>query len=458
MLPLISLVAFRRVSRDCLAFLEAHPSQLVPVSLDLSPFHKRIDDDTLISILVTWVLPGLKSSYEAGADGTSCSSATVAPSPPLSANFHSAALRAPGRSEAPRRPLGLSLRNCWSLTNRGIATLGPALPHLRFLDIQGCWDASGPGLASLRNAPGLRSIDLSNCRKIDTAAILALMAGCPNIEDIRLGYCKGLTGDIFAGGRATWCRVKRLNLQRCTGIWDAGFAHWAPAVPSPAPALADVGGEEDAGAPEADAEAEAEMEVFAPGGNPPREEPWAMEDFLTDASITSIAASCSNLRRFSLSFCCALTEAAAGVLANGMPNLTALDLSFCGMAVSDSSLRKLARGLRKLEALGLRGCNRVTEAGLSAVVLSAEEGAAQPPPPPGAAAPDEPEAAAAAAPEQKQRYHFLSLRSLNASQCKDVSPAALSRMAAASRGRWSVTTRPIVDLQQPVAFYGDGSR
>lgn len=68
------------------------------------------------------------------------------------------------------------------------------------------------------------------------------------------------------------------------------------------------------------------------------------------------------------SFCCALSDVATEVLSLGCQKLTSLNLSFCGSAVSDSSLRSIGLHLLDLQKLSVRGCVRVTEVGVDAVV------------------------------------------------------------------------------------------
>jgi F-box/leucine-rich repeat protein 7 len=68
------------------------------------------------------------------------------------------------------------------------------------------------------------------------------------------------------------------------------------------------------------------------------------------------------------SFCCALSDTATEVLSLGCPLLQSLKLSFCGSAVSDSSLRSIGLHLLELEELSVRGCVRVTGVGVEAVV------------------------------------------------------------------------------------------
>lgn len=56
------------------------------------------------------------------------------------------------------------------------------------------------------------------------------------------------------------------------------------------------------------------------------------------------------------------------MLALGCPQLTHLNLSFCGLAVSDLSLRSIGLHLLLLEELSVRGCVRVTGMGVESVV------------------------------------------------------------------------------------------
>ena len=55
------------------------------------------------------------------------------------------------------------------------------------------------------------------------------------------------------------------------------------------------------------------------------------------------------------------------MLALGCPHLRKLNLSFCGSAVSDSSLRSIGLHLLELNELSVRGCVRVTGIGVEAI-------------------------------------------------------------------------------------------
>ncbi|TKA75426.1 hypothetical protein B0A49_05039 [Cryomyces minteri] len=66
-------------------------------------------------------------------------------------------------------------------------------------------------------------------------------------------------------------------------------------------------------------------------------------------------------------------DTATEVLSLGCPNLTHLNVAFCGSAVSDSSLRSIGLHLLELKQLSVRGCVRVTGTGVEAVVDGCRE-------------------------------------------------------------------------------------
>jgi len=90
--------------------------------------------------------------------------------------------------------------------------------------------------------------------------------------------------------------------------------------------------------------------------------------YLTHNAVVYLSGCAKGLRELDLSFCCALSDTATEVLALGCPHLTHLNMSFCGSAVSDSSLRSISLHLTNLEVLSVRGCVRVTGVGVEAVV------------------------------------------------------------------------------------------
>ncbi|KAJ3176056.1 hypothetical protein HDU87_005573 [Geranomyces variabilis] len=325
----------------------------------------------------------------------------------------------------------LSLRNCWTVTDKGLASIAHyAGRGLETLCLASVWDVTDGGIGSMaRMCQQLRNIDLSNCRKLSDAGVLGVLDACPALEIISTSYCKILSDGVLAHPR--WRTVRRLNLQRCTGIRDKGFGAWVATTSEASPAAAaaaaagvvseavmtdafavaasedaevptkpsrttdaewhlmDVDGDEDGsqdpddfgstqsagnesvfGSPTAIVP-RAPLKTTAPVAAPAPPAGFDLEElilsdcsFLTDVTVAAVAASCHKLQYLSLSFCCALTETFADELCRGCPQLRALDMSFCGTAVTDANLLVLARGLPRLERLSIRGCVQVTEQGI----------------------------------------------------------------------------------------------
>jgi F-box/leucine-rich repeat protein 7 len=128
-------------------------------------------------------------------------------------------------------------------------------------------------------------------------------------------------------------RLQSLSLTRCTSITDAGFQAWAPFNFAKLThlCLADC-------------------------------------TYLSDNAIVALVNAAKNLTHLDLSFCCALTDTSTEVVALGLPRLRELRLAFCGSAVSDGSLGCIALHLNDLEGLSVRGCVRVTGAGVENVL------------------------------------------------------------------------------------------
>ncbi|KAK5197894.1 hypothetical protein LTR99_009311 [Exophiala xenobiotica] len=275
------------------------------------------------------------------------------------------------------RPRFIDVSNCFHVTDEGFG----ALVNMCGANVQGwrmksVWDVTAPAILEMANkARGLKQVDLSNCRKVSDTLLARIVGwvvqaqsqipsqrnklnaqrpvlntklntpvqqpapgtviGCPQLSSITLSYCKHITDRTMAH-IATHAsqRIESMDLTRCTTITDAGFQFW---------------------------------------GNVKFErlKRLCLADctYLSDQSIVWLVNGAgSGLRQLDLSFCCALSDTATEVLALGCPNLTHLNLSFCGSAVSDPSLRSIGLHLSALKELAVRGCVRVTGLGVQSVV------------------------------------------------------------------------------------------
>ncbi|EGW31910.1 uncharacterized protein SPAPADRAFT_139644 [Spathaspora passalidarum NRRL Y-27907] len=246
------------------------------------------------------------------------------------------------------RPNVIDISNCFHITDEGFSYMineigmGGKITTIR---MKSNWEISGMAIMDL-SVPSvgqhLQELDLSNCRKVRDNVIERLLGweepdeevGCKNLKILNLGYCKHLTDATMNHiAQQAHERLESLDLTRCTTITDLGFEYW-------------------------------QYKPF------PNLKKLSLKDctYLSDKAIYAIVNSAKNLEILNLNFCCNLTDISIEILSIGCPNLRELDCSFCGSAISDSSLVTISMNLQKLEKLVLKGCVRVTRAGIDALL------------------------------------------------------------------------------------------
>lgn len=283
------------------------------------------------------------------------------------------------------RPRNIDLSNCFHVTDEGFRALTEACGDVaRVWKMKSVWDVTaGAVLALVDRAKGLEEIDLSNCRKVGDALLARVVGwvvpetkpgmqpppppyplngkrshgkkgsssilpghesqslpppgtviGAPKLKRLTLSYCKHVQDRSMAHIAVHAAdRIESLDLTRCTSISDAGFHSWG---------------------------------VYEFRNL--RKLVLADCTYLSDQAIVGVVGGCRGLRELDLSFCCALSDTATEVLSLGLPSLRRLDMAFCGSAVSDNSLRCIGLHLLELRHLSVRGCVRVTGAGVESVV------------------------------------------------------------------------------------------
>lgn len=261
------------------------------------------------------------------------------------------------------RPEHINISNCFHVTNKGFSYLVNEIGmagQIKTFKMRCLWEVSAMAIMDLTSPSVgryLEEVDFSNCRKVEDIVVERLIgwtgdhgnssgpllssegvyhadAGSRNLKVLNLGYCKHLTDNImYHISLHANQSLESLDLTRCTTISDAGFQYWA-------------------------------QRSF------PNLKKLSLKDctFLTDQAIISIASAVPSLEILDLNFCCALLDVAVEALCLGCPKLRELDLSFCGSAVSDSSLVAISIHLCNLEQIFVKGCIRVTRAGVDALL------------------------------------------------------------------------------------------
>lgn len=234
----------------------------------------------------------------------------------------------------------LELNRCWGISDKGCQAIGKIGSSIQTLNLLDCWDVTDNGLVSLSSTlTNLEAIDLSNCRKITNIGVIALLTNCPKLTKLSLSYCKNISSEVFTNTHI-WRKIKQLNLQRCTGIFDAGFAMWKDQINNPS---------EDPNIPKTFQLQKLNLSDCS---------------FLSDAAISNISQVCPNLEEISLSFCCALTDECINELITNCKMLKVLDLNYCGLAMTDNICISMSEKCQKLECIGCRGCVQITDEGI----------------------------------------------------------------------------------------------
>lgn len=261
------------------------------------------------------------------------------------------------------RPQFIDISNCFHITDEGFSYMVNEIGmsgKIKVLKMKSIWEVSAMAIMDLTSpsvGKYLEEVDLSNCRKVKDNVVERLIGwgndgrqnslhlpnsdanyhndtGSKYLKILNLGYCKHLTDNImYHISLHANERLESLDLTRCTTITDAGFQYWT-------------------------------YRTF------PNLKKLSLKDctFLSDKAIISLANAAPNLEILDLNFCCALLDIAIEVLCLGCQKLRELDLSFCGSAVSDSTLVAISLHLSNLEKLVVKGCVRVTRAGVDALL------------------------------------------------------------------------------------------
>lgn len=311
----------------------------------------------------------------------------------------------------------LNLKHCFQVTDQGLAHISSYIPQVQHLDLHSLWDVTDRGLSIMATKCGsITSMDLSNCRKITSKGMLEILSKARSLESLALSYCKSLTDEVM--DHEQWSRMKRVNFQRCTGIFDTGFAKWKDftgEVMLETNVKAFIGGHlrsvscVTAGvqvnyqarkspldrtvtvcSPDSideDLPSNSQFQLFVTPAD--QDSPIKMLlhsqfyfrltelnladcSFLTDVTIRQVADKCPLLTKLSVSFCCSLSPEFAMMLVEGCPLLGALDASYCGNAITDQSLAIIGEGLLRLNVLAIRGCALVTDDGIKQLSLFAK--------------------------------------------------------------------------------------
>lgn len=175
----------------------------------------------------------------------------------------------------------------------------------------------------------LKSINLSSCRMLWSAAVVALAERCPNLHTIILDHCSRI-GDVALWAIAEHCpKLRTLQMESCA-IGDISVMRLAESCP----ALASIS-----------------LSGCSKVG---------------DKGISALAYGCSQLRKINFSGC-DISSAAVLALADSSLPLTHVSLARCSRVKADAWERFVMKAAKSITHLNLNDCDGVSNATVCAL-------------------------------------------------------------------------------------------
>jgi len=212
----------------------------------------------------------------------------------------------------------------------GIERLVKGCPRLTHISLMHC-DANDAGVRHLaKHCPRLSSLSVKYCSKISDGCIATLLQGCPRLEHLDLSWCNKLTDAALKTIGEKLPGLLSLDLSLCTQLTDAGVKHIAKG-----------------------AQRLQSLSLYAC-------------KLVTDACLKAIAAGCPRLECLKLSLCEKVTNEGVQAVASHCPSLTYINLSLCEK-VTDDGVVALAENCPLLECVNVYGDKLVTNTSLLAL-------------------------------------------------------------------------------------------
>ena len=126
----------------------------------------------------------------------------------------------------------LNLHRCSQITSKGVIRVARGCgSNLESIDLSNC-SVSDSALAALgKYAKNLRQIDLRSCKRITSAGVQKLVAGCLLLEELDLDSCSKLCDKALYAIARHSKHVKQIEMERCENFSDAAKVVLRKALP-----------------------------------------------------------------------------------------------------------------------------------------------------------------------------------------------------------------------------------
>ncbi|CAL4182766.1 unnamed protein product, partial [Meganyctiphanes norvegica] len=261
-----------------------------------------------------------------------------------------------------RRVQVLSLR-------RSLRDVISGVTNLNSLNLSGCYNVTDIGLthAFVTECPSLTSLNLSLCKQISDSSLGRIAQQLRNLEVLELGGCSYITNTgllLVAWGLK---KLKKLNLRSCCLVSNQGIAYLAGQHQEAADGTTAL---EHLGLQDCQKLSDEALRHVAQGLPNLKSINLSFCASITDSGLKYLARMTS-LREINLRSCDNISDIGIAYLAEGGSRITALDVSFCDK-IGDQSMVHISQGLFTLKSLSCSAC-QISDEGIHRIARTLHE-------------------------------------------------------------------------------------
>ncbi|KAG2614519.1 F-box/LRR-repeat protein 3-like isoform X1 [Panicum virgatum] len=275
----------------------------------------------------------------------------------------------------------LDMSHCQNVTDVGVSSMVKSIPNLLELDLSYCCHQVTPSMGrSLQKITKLRMLKLEGC-KFMADGLKAIGSSCVSIRELSLSKCSGVTDTELSFAVSKLKNLLKLDITCCRNITDVSVA----AITSSCTSLISLRMEScshvSSGALQligkncshleeldlTDSDLDDEGLKALAGCSNLSSLKIGICLRISDEGLTYIGKSCPKLRDIDLYRCGGISDDGVIQIAQGSPMLASINLSYC-IEITDRSLMSLSK-CTKLNTLEIRGCPKVSSAGLSEIAM-----------------------------------------------------------------------------------------
>nr|CAB3488843.1 unnamed protein product [Digitaria exilis] len=274
----------------------------------------------------------------------------------------------------------LDMSHCQNVTDVGVSSIVKSIPNLLELNLSYCCPVTPSMVRSLQKVSKLQTLKLEGC-KFMADGLKAIGSSCVSIRELSLSKSTGVTDSELSFAVSKLKNLLKLDITCCRNITDVSVASITRSCTSLVSLRMESCSHVSSGALQLIGKHCSHLEELDFTDNDLDDEGLKALTGCTnlsslkigiclrisDEGLTHIGKSCPKLRDIDLYRCGGISDDGVIQIAQGCPMLESINLSYC-TEVTDRSLMSLSK-CTNLNTLEVRGCPRVSSAGLSEIAM-----------------------------------------------------------------------------------------